>query len=153
MTTKGRVEYPVSAGGVVYKTRNDEVSFVICGQDSSNGWVWGLPKGTPDPGETIENTAIREVTEETGLKVIVEEYIDSTSYWFVRLDDGVKCHKTVHFYLMSPVGGSFEDHDHEFDDVRWFDAQESRNTMTHENEIRVLEKAIEMVAQKSEDSK
>ena len=122
---------------------------VICGQRSPNGWTWGLPKGTPDPGETLEETAIREVTEETGLKVSLEAPIDSIQYWFVRPDDGVRCHKTVHFYLMSPVGGSFSDHDHEFDEVRWSHSQESLRTLTYKNEIDILDKAIEMVSQKA----
>ena len=111
MASKNRIEYPVSAGGVVYRIDRDEVHVVICGKRSTNGWIWGLPKGTPEPGETLEETAIREVTEETGLKVDLETPIDSIQYWFVRPDNGVKCHKTVHFYLMSAVGGSFSDHD------------------------------------------
>ena len=122
---------------------------VICGQRSENGWIWGLPKGTPDPGETLEETAIREVTEETGLKVNLEALIDSIQYWFVRPDNEVRYHKTVHFYLMSPTGGSFSDHDNEFDEVRWSNGEESRRTLTHKNEIDILEKAIEMVSQRA----
>ena len=150
MATKSKVEYPVSAGGVVYRIVEDgKVDVVICGLCSSNGWTWGLPKGTPEPGETLEETAIREVTEETGLKVSLEAPIDSIKYWFVRPDDGVRCSKTVHFYLMSTQGGSFDNHDHEFDDVRWSNEEDSRNTLTYKNEIDVLGKAIEMVSQRA----
>jgi len=151
MASKLRIEYPVSAGGVVYRIDRGEVHVVICGQLSHNGWSWGLPKGTPEPGETLEETAIREVTEETGLKVALEEPIDSIQYWFVRPDDGVKCHKTVHFYLMNAVGGSISDHDHEFDEVRWSHGEESLRTLTYKNEIDILDKAIEMVSQRAKD--
>jgi len=148
MATKTKnIEYPVSAGGVVYRMQDGEVDVVICGLNSSNGWIWGLPKGTPDPGETMEETAIREVTEETGLKVTLEALIDSIQYWFVRPNDGVRCHKTVYFYLMNPAGGSFSNHDHEFDEVRWASIEKSRGTLTHQNEINILDKAIEIVLQ------
>ena len=136
----------------MYRVENGKVDVVICGFRSHTGptsWIWGLPKGTPDPGETLEETAIREVTEETGLKVSLEAPIDTIQYWFVRPDDGVRCHKTVHFYLMSAVGGSFDDHDHEFDEVRWSNEEDSLSTLTHKNEIDVLEKAIEMVSQRA----
>ena len=84
----------------------------------------GAAQRTPELRETLEETAIREVTEETGLKVSLEAPIDFIRYWFVRPDDGVRCHKTVHFYLMSAVGGSLDDHDHEFDEVRWSSGEE-----------------------------
>ena len=138
------VQRLVSAGGVVYKVVDDRVCAVLCGRRSP--LQWSLPKGTPDSGETLEETAIREVTEETGLKVSLEAPIDSIRYWFVRQDDGVKCHKTVHFYLMSAVGGSLDDHDHEFDEVHWSSGEESLRALTYANEINILEKAIAMVS-------
>src|SRR5713226_10052652 len=48
----------------------------------SRAGIWALPKGTPQPGETIEQVAIREVQEETGLKVRMIAYIGSISYSF-----------------------------------------------------------------------
>ncbi len=146
MEASARVEYPVSAGGVVYRVGDAGVELVICGNRTDGGWTWGLPKGTPDPGESMEETALREVREETGLHVNLEAPIDSIRYWFVRPDDGVRCHKTVHFYLMSPTGGALEDHDHEFDEVRWSNVAESCQSLTYRNEINIVEKAIAMVS-------
>ena len=146
MEGDARVEYPVSAGGVVYRVGDAGVEVVICGHNTQYGWTWGLPKGTPDPGETMEETALREVREETGLHVNLEASIDSIRYWFERPDDGVRYHKTVHFYLMRPVGGALEDHDHEFDEVRWSSGEESCRILTYRNEINIVEKAIAMVS-------
>ena len=64
---------------------------------------WALPKGTPEVGETLEGTAVREVGEETGLLVQIEQPLDEIHYWFVW--GGVRHSKTVHFYLMQMVGG------------------------------------------------
>ena len=145
MKRKRRVEHPVSAGGLVYRVRNGDVEVVICGQNSPP--IWGLPKGTPDPGETREQTALREVHEETGLEAKSDSLIDTIDYWFVRSSDGVRCHKTVFFYLMTATGGDVSLHDHEFDTVRWLSADEALKTLTYENEVRVVQKGLSMVSE------
>lgn len=106
--------------------------------------LWALPKGTPDAGETIEETALRETREETGLQVEIEEPIDAIRYFFVR--GSTRFHKTVHFFLMRPVGGSLEQHDHEFDEVRWLQIEEALELMTYPTERRVVEQAARMLA-------
>ncbi len=56
----------VSAGGVVFKIVEDRIEVALCGR-ISNG-LWGLPKGTPNRGEDLLHTALREVREETGYR-------------------------------------------------------------------------------------
>ena len=143
MTGKRCVEDLVSAGGVVYGTNNGELEVVVCGRLSPP--IWGLPKGTPDPGESREETALREVREETGLEVEIERFIDKIDYWFVRSSDGMRCHKTVLYYLMSSIGGDISLHDHEFDEVRWLPADQACETMTYENEAEVVKKSLSLV--------
>ena len=121
MKAKGPVEHPVSAGGVVYRHSDQGVEVALCGQNQPLSWR--LPKGTPDTGESLEETAQREAEEETGLKVNIETRLGQVSYWFVQ--KGVRHHKTVHFYLMSVVGGDVSQHDPEFDEVRWFPWKEA----------------------------
>jgi 8-oxo-dGTP pyrophosphatase MutT (NUDIX family) len=101
--------------------------------------LWALPKGTPDSGETIEETALRETCEETGLKVEIERPLRSIRYYFVR--GSTRFHKTVHFFLMRPVGGALEDHDAEFDEVRWTDLEEALAILNHDTERSVVEEA------------
>lgn len=106
--------------------------------------LWALPKGTPDAGETTEETALRETREETGIAVAIEAPLRSIRYFFVR--GSTRFHKTVHFFLMRPIGGSIDDHDAEFDEVRWTDAHEALALLTHATERSVVEEAMEMVA-------
>lgn len=106
--------------------------------------LWALPKGTPDAGETREETALRETREETGLRVELEGPIRDISYVFVR--GRTRFHKTVHFYLMRAVGGDLADHDHEFDEVDWFPADTALSLMTHATERAVLEDALHILA-------
>lgn len=105
--------------------------------------LWALPKGTPDSGETIEETALRETREETGLEVEIEAPISSIRYFFVR--GSTRFHKTVHFFLMRPVGGSLEAHDAEFDEVRWAPAPEALALLTHDTERSVVERALTLI--------
>jgi 8-oxo-dGTP pyrophosphatase MutT (NUDIX family) len=135
----------VSAGGVVYREGQGGVEVVICGRTSPH--IWGLPKGTPEAGESREETALREVTEETGLDVVNDEFIDAIDYWFVRSQDGVRCHKTVYFYLMSPTGGDVSRHDHEFDVVRWTPVEEALEALTYADEVRIVQKGVALVGQ------
>ena len=134
------VEHLVSAGGVVYRKVEGQLEFILCGQKSPP--LWALPKGTPDPGETLEQTALREVREETGLEVTIQMPLGSIEYWFFRTQDRVRCHKTVRFYLMVPTGGDISLHDPEFDFVRWFPEPEVIKAMTYESEAGVMEKAL-----------
>ena len=132
------VANPVSAGGVVYRrTKEGLMEVVLCGR--SQPYQWALPKGTPDEGETIEQTALREVREETGLETRIAAGLGHIEYWFTR--DGVRNHKRVHHYLMEPVGGDFALHDPEFDVARWFPVDEAIGALTHRNEAQVVERA------------
>ena len=119
------------------------VEVALCGRSSQS--LWALPKGTPESGETREQTALREVSEETGLEVVIREYIGDIDYW-VALPDGARRHKTVYYYLMTATGGDMSLHDGEFDDVRWFPVPEALRTMTHQNEVKVVEKGLSMAA-------
>lgn len=147
ISEKRRVEELVSAGGVVYRMKESTVEVIVCGRESPH--VWGLPKGTPDSGETREQTALREVNEETGLEVELDEYIDCIEYWFGKAANHTRCHKTVYFYLMQATGGDFSLHDHEFDYVRWLPVEDARKTLTYENEVKIVEDALSLVWKKA----
>ena len=62
----------------------------------------------------------------------------------MRHSDGVCYHKTVTFYLMSATSGDTSEHDHEFDEVRWFPATEALKTLIYPSEARVVEEGISM---------
>ncbi len=130
-----------SAGGVIYRTRSELIEIVICRHNDVG--VWALPKGTPRKGERLEETALREVSEETGLLTRIIDKIGYVQYWFV--EDGVRYFKTVYYYLMEPVGGRIEDHDTEFDEVRWCEISEALGLLSYKNDTDIVTRAREMV--------
>jgi 8-oxo-dGTP pyrophosphatase MutT (NUDIX family) len=131
-----------SAGGVVYRRTPGGIEIVLAHRRTPP--LWALPKGTPASGESLEETALRETAEETGLSVEIEAPIGPISYVFVR--GSTRYYKTVHFYLMHPIGGDLADHDHEFDEVRWVPLPEALRLMTYPTERSVVEQAERLMA-------
>jgi 8-oxo-dGTP pyrophosphatase MutT (NUDIX family) len=107
--------------------------------------TWTLPKGTPDAGETLEQTALREVAEETGLEVSIVEPLRAIEYVFVQ--DGTRIRKTVHYYLMEPTGGDLARHDHEFERVRWVPFDEAGSLLSFATERELVADAAARVAE------
>jgi len=134
----------VSAGGVVFRCSKDGVEIVLVSRRSPV--LFALPKGTPDPGEMLEETAIREVREETGLEAAILDEIGVVRYFFMD-GAGARVDKVVHFFLMEAVGGDIADHDHEFDDVGWYHFAEAERLLTHRNQMHILDRAAELIAQ------
>ena len=137
----------VSAGGVVYRKDGDAVQVVLISVGVSRRWH--LPKGLVDAGESEEETALREVSEETGLTGRVVCPIDSVEYWYYGDDGGrkVRIHKVVHFYLIAFGAGSTDDHDHEVHEARWFPIDEARELLAFKNEKNVMDKAKDILAE------
>jgi 8-oxo-dGTP pyrophosphatase MutT (NUDIX family) len=145
-----RTSTATSAGGIVVRFEGDMPQLVVgCRRRDRDIVTWTLPKGTPDPGETREQTAVREVREETGLDVRIKDPLDSIEYWFVQ--GGTRIHKTVHYFLMDPTGGDLGRHDHEFESVRWITFDEAQRLLTFETERALVARAAEAIAARRED--
>jgi 8-oxo-dGTP pyrophosphatase MutT (NUDIX family) len=94
-----------------------------------------------EEGETLEETALREVREETGIYGRLLEKLGEIRYDFYSKQDREKILKTVHFYLLVYLSGSEADHDEEADEARWFPIAEAQKRLSHPNEAAMLRKA------------
>ena len=128
----------ISYGGVV--VRGDQLLVIR----PAGRRVTGLPKGGPNAGETPEETAVREVREETGINVSVREPLGDVRYWYRR--GGRRVHKTVHFFLCDFVSGSTTDHDHEVDEARWIPLRQARNALSYSGERALIEALLSKLA-------
>ena len=139
-----RATTATSAGGIVVRFENKVPHLVVGSRRRDRDLVtWTLPKGTPNEGETREQTAVREVAEETGLEVRITGPLDSIEYWFVQR--GVRIHKTVHYFLMEQTGGDLDRHDHEFEHVRWISFAEAPAVLTFETERALVARAASTI--------
>jgi 8-oxo-dGTP pyrophosphatase MutT (NUDIX family) len=108
--------------------------------------LWVLPKGTPRAGETPEETARREVREETGIVPRIVGELGTIHYWFTR--KSVRYSKEVQHFLMEAVGGDVAQHDHEYAEARWFPLSEAIARLAHENEADVVRRAERLLTER-----
>ena len=130
----------VSAGGVVYRRAETSVEVALAARRTRRGQLaWGLPKGAIEEGERMEDAAVREVLEETGLEAEIESSLGDIRYFYVW--EGTRIRKTVHFFLMRAVGGDISRHDQEMEDVQWFPLDAAVRKAAYRGEREVLERA------------
>ncbi len=131
-----------SAGGALIR----ENKVLICYRKSEN--LFCLPKGTPENNESIEQTAIREVYEETGVYPKLISNLGEINYEFTKLtkhnryNKNILYKKTVYFFLMSEKNGSIKNHDDEFDEIIWMSLEEAKEKITYKDEFSIVEKAF-----------
>ena len=134
----------ISAGGVVYQRKGDEIEVVLASRRTRRGQLaWGLAKGGIEDDETMEDAAIREVREETGLLAEIEASLGETRYFYVW--ENVRIRKTVHFFLMRHEGGDTDDRDDEMEEIRWFPLERALKRAAYRGERDVLERAAELL--------
>ncbi len=142
-----RTVHETSAGGLVVDgldgPRDSQVAALIGRIDRRGRTLWSLPKGHIELGETAEQTAIREVAEETGIRGDVLASLGSIDYWFVT--EGRRVHKTVHHYLLRFLGGELSDHDLEVSEVAWVPLAELPSRLAYADERRLAEVAGELI--------
>ena len=137
-----------SAGGLVLDRPGPDACAALIGRlDRRGRLLWSLPKGHVEAGETEEDTAVREVAEETGIVGRVVGKLGTIDFWFVA--DGRRVHKTVHHFLLlaaDPVDGlELSDEDVEVSEVAWVPLAEVPSRLAYADERRLLDRVPELL--------
>ncbi len=137
-----------SAGGAVVDVHEGRARIALIARHNRAGRVeWCLPKGHVEAGETLEQTAAREVAEETGIEGRVLTTLGIIDYWFSASDRRI--HKMVHHYLLEATGGDLSvegDPDHEAFDAQWCLLERAPGRLTFPNERRIAQAAWQRLA-------
>ena len=137
-----------SAGGIVVDVHEGRARIAVIARRNRAGRVeWCLPKGHIEHGETLPQTAAREVAEETGIEARVLVELGTIDYWFATPDRRI--HKFVHHYLLEAIGGYLtidNDPDHEAVDVAWLPLRDAPRHLTFPNERRIAREAWQRLA-------
>ena len=133
-----------SAGGLVLDLSGPVPMGALIGRTNRRGrLLWSLPKGHQEPGETLEQAAIREVKEETGISGVIIGTLGTIDFWFVV--EGRRIHKTVHHYLMRATGGELSDADIEVTEVAWVPLPQIQDQLAYSDERNLLDEATRLL--------
>lgn len=134
----------ISAGGVVYRQKDGVLQIQLI-QDRYG--KTSLAKGKMEAGETIEQTALREIWEETGIVGKIISPVDIIAYKYNHPEYGV-VDKEVHYYLVEAEEGTLKAQVEEINDVEWYEPltawQKQRQSGYDNNDI-ILRKALELL--------
>lgn len=135
---KGRVR---AAGGIVWRRVSGGGGLEVAVVHRKQYDDWTFPKGKRDPGESCEQTAVREVEEETGLRCDLGPELASTIY-----QDGQGRTKVVRYWAMTAASGELQAHN-EVDDARWVGTTAVRPLLTYERDRQVLDAFMRLIPQ------
>jgi periplasmic divalent cation tolerance protein len=139
-----------SAGGVIYRHGGDGFEIALIHVRNR----WGLPKGHIEEGERVDEAALREVREETGLEGKLVRKLGDIRYSYRdknKAGEPIRIYKRVFFYLMRYVRGDVRDHDHEADDARWFPIEQAMKLLKFATERKMVHRAITMLTARPGD--
>lgn len=132
----------ISAGGVVYRSREGKLEIQLI-EDR-----WGrmtLAKGKMELGESIEQTALREIEEETGLVGQLTAPLNIISYVYEHAEFGT-VQKEVHYYLVEALEGKLAAQVEEITGVAWYaplEAWQLQKDSGYDNNDEVLRLALQ----------
>ena len=110
--------------------------------------VWALPKGLIDPGEGAQETALREVAEETGLEGAPVAKLGDVRYVYTW--DGERIFKVVSFFLLRAKGGRIGDlppgMEIEIAEARWVPLDDAPGLLSYGGEKQMAQKARDLLA-------
>ena len=127
--------YEKSCGAIIfYKTKQNTKILLV---KNNNGRYWSFPKGHIEDDENEQQTALREIKEETGLDVTIlnnfKEISEYSPYGKIR--------KRVVFFLAQAFTDNVKIQEEEIDSYIWVDLQQARKICTYDNDLRIIDKA------------
>lgn len=142
----------ISAGGVVFARKEDGSLQIQLIRDRYGKMT--LAKGKREPGEDIEQTALREIREETGIIGKIVAPLSVVCYKYMSVQGG-EIDKEVHYFLVEAIGGKLAPQAEEIEDVRWYEPQEAWKLQLaygYMNNNEVLQRALNRLGVRVDDA-
>lgn len=134
------MRYEKSCGAVVFKKEKDGIKILLL--KHNNGGHWGLPKGHVEEGETEQETAIREIFEETGVEVLSLHDKFRYTMEYSPMEGVIK---KVIYFVAEAKESIIKRQVEEIEQVMWLDYKEALEIVTYENTKKLLKSAMEYI--------
>ncbi len=131
--------YEKSCGAVVFRKNKNDVKLLLV--KNHNGRHWSFPKGHIEENESEEETAIREIKEETNLDVVIMDNFREVSNYCPF----GKIRKEVVFFLARTTGDNIKLQESEIDSFLWVDIAGAKKLCSYDNDFNLIDKADDYI--------
>ena len=140
----------IAAGALLWRFDKDELKVLVIHRTRYNDWSW--PKGKVDDGEHIVTAAVREIKEETGLKVSLGPKLHISEY---KLDNGNR--KIVHYWSAEVTNQALRKQtfvpDEEVERFEWLSVKEAKKKLTYKHDVEPLNTLVSLIESTSANTK
>jgi len=143
-----KLTYPImaeiSAGAVIYKIEDTSILIGVIHRNKMNDYC--LPKGHQENNESLQETLLREVLEETGWTVVIKDFIKQMMYEVVNNEKKIEYWRNVYWFLAEAEKKttSFASLE-EVDELKWMSINNARKLLTYDNEKEILDLASAII--------
>ena len=134
------MNYEKSCGAIVYRKYHGNTEILLVRHIKSG--YWSFPKGHVEEGETEEETARREIKEETGLDVLLDTGFRET----VTFSPKRNTKKTVVYFVGMATSHELVPQQEEISELRWHEIGQAISVLTYENDKMIVSKAKAFIA-------
>lgn len=124
-----------SCGAIVYRKYHGNTEILLI--KHVNSGHWSFPKGHVEGDETEVETAIREIKEETGIDVIIDQTFREIVTYSPRKDT----HKQVVYFLGKAKNTDFVPQEEEISEIRWVEIGRATSVLAYENDRTIVNKS------------
>lgn len=129
------MQYEKSCGAVVYRKFHGNIELLLI--KNANGGHWSFPKGHVEPNETEEETAKREIMEETGIDVI----LDTTFRQVITYHPKKDITKDVVYFLAKAINYDYTPQEEEISKIKWIEINHANTILSYDNDKQIVNKA------------
>ena len=127
-----------SCGGIVYKVVENELFFLLLKHNKGH---WSFPKGHMEEGETERETALREIKEETGLDV----KLDDDYFYKITYSPKKNVLKDVVYFIATPLTNEITMQYSEIEEIIWANEEDALNTITYDDDKQVFIQTVKEI--------
>lgn len=133
------MQYEKSCGAIVYRKFHGNTELLLI--KNANGGHWSFPKGHVEENETEEETALREIKEETGIDVVIDKNLRYVITYIPKKD----ITKDVVYFIAKAVNYNYTPQEEEVSRIKWVEINHANTILSYDNDRQLVGKAKSII--------